>query len=121
MLAAKERSIDSLRETLSTTKRNLETRSEQAETTLAAREADVHRLLAEVGCCKPHQFKFNSKILQSKAKFPSNISMQSEAKQKFKAKFKAKSALRFAYYSGDLIPYSGVLAIWRANSLLARV
>jgi len=48
VLAAKERSIDSLRETLSTTKRNLETRSIQAETTLAAREADVHRLLAEV-------------------------------------------------------------------------
>ena len=48
ILAAKERSLDSLRETLTTTKRNLEDRCITAETTLAAREHDCERLLEEV-------------------------------------------------------------------------
>jgi hypothetical protein len=44
LLAAKERSIDSLRDTLSTTKRALESRLSQAESALATAEAQVRCL-----------------------------------------------------------------------------
>lgn len=46
VIAAKEKSIDSLRETLAATKRTLEVRLQQAETTLSARDAEVMRYLA---------------------------------------------------------------------------
>ena len=48
MMAAKERSIDSLRDTLSSTKRSLEARATAAEGALASREQDLARVLAEV-------------------------------------------------------------------------
>jgi hypothetical protein len=48
MVAAKERSIDSLRDTLSSTKRSLEARAAAAEGALASREQDLARVLAEV-------------------------------------------------------------------------
>jgi hypothetical protein len=48
MVAAKERSIDSLRDTLSSTKRSLEARAMAAEGALASREHDLARVLAEV-------------------------------------------------------------------------
>uniref|UniRef100_A0A7R9SVW2 Uncharacterized protein n=1 Tax=Polyblepharides amylifera TaxID=1486889 RepID=A0A7R9SVW2_9CHLO len=48
ILAAKERSIDSLRETLTSTKRSLEARAGQAEQAQQAAHQDVQRLLQEV-------------------------------------------------------------------------
>lgn len=41
VIAAKEKSIDSLRETLTVTKRTLEARLQQTESTLSARDAEV--------------------------------------------------------------------------------
>lgn len=52
ILAAKERAVDSLRETLASTRRALEARAGQAEAALAARDTEVLRLREELGAAK---------------------------------------------------------------------
>ena len=63
MITAKERSIDSLRDTLATTKRTYDTRLAQAESALSLKEAEVggggggggergdSLKVAQMGCC----------------------------------------------------------------------
>eukprot|EP00854_Cymbomonas_tetramitiformis_P016970 gene16970-20164_t len=64
ILAAKERSIDSLRETLTTTKRNLENRAMQAESTLATRETEVKRMKEEIAASRGAKKSLEAQIEQ---------------------------------------------------------
>lgn len=64
ILAAKERSIDSLRETLTTTKRNLESRAMQAESTLVTRDSEVKRLKEELAAARGAKKSLESQIEQ---------------------------------------------------------